>query len=348
MTAGAVRTLIGQLADMRFDEKDVRELKNISVSGPLPCYKGKLFFPAPADIFVYESSSGSEVQRNHVRLRPSQMKPHEGTYPPLSVSPILITNDDKPADSAAFWSSDVMGNWLADLDIVTPPKEQNIDDGYMPPLKQDIRTHVKIDPKLYAAEESMLFSTSGLDFTVQGSTEPLEVSLRVETDRGETAEKLATLGLFNPLGGERRLTLWRGQPNPGWTPPQPVNEAFGKGVQAVRLILATPAVYRDGWRPDWIAPSDNVGIPPHSNVTLKLMSAIVNRWQPVSGFSFERGKTGPKPIRRMVPSGSVYFFKVMQGNPMDLLRDCWLRSTCSGPEVANDGFGLGLWGAWRI
>lgn len=114
------------------------------------------------------------------------------------------------------------------------------------------------------------------------------------------------------------------------------------------MILATPALFANGWYPGWIGGDKNPpreGILPGTDVRVRLVSAVVGRWQPLSGWCHEKGRTGPKPMRRMVPAGSVYFFEVVAGN---FVPDrVWLRSVCDEPQDRLDGFGLALWGGWR-
>jgi CRISPR-associated protein Cmr3 len=73
---------------------------------------------------------------------------------------------------------------------------------------------------------------------------------------------------------------------------------------------------------------------------------VTERWIPISGWSYEKNTRGIKPLRRMVPAGSVYFFKVMGGGTdKSIWERLWLRSVCGG-QYGNDGFGAALWGAW--
>ncbi|MFO1429290.1 MAG: type III-B CRISPR module-associated Cmr3 family protein [Candidatus Competibacteraceae bacterium] len=70
------------------------------------------------------------------------------------------------------------------------------------------------------------------------------------------------------------------------------------------------------------------------------------RWQPMSGWSLEQGRRGPKPLQRLVPAGSVYFFQVIAGDASQLA-DRWLQSVADEPQDQRDGFGLALWGIWK-
>ena len=83
---------------------------------------------------------------------------------------------------------------------------------------------------------------------------------------------------------------------------------------------------------------------PGSSVKLKLMGVSNQRWKAVSGWSLAAPR-GPKAIRRMVPAGSVYFFKVVSGDASELSK-CWLQSVSDGDQERLDGFGLALWGTW--
>jgi CRISPR-associated protein Cmr3 len=107
--------------------------------------------------------------------------------------------------------------------------------------------------------------------------------------------------------------------------------------------LATPAIFRGGWKPGWLN-ARLEGTPPGSKVTLKLVGVSNGRWQAVSGWSLAP-PPGPKPIRRMVPAGSVYFFERIEGQSATLA-DCWLQSVCDEGQEKRDGFGLAVWGIW--
>jgi CRISPR-associated protein Cmr3 len=116
-------------------------------------------------------------------------------------------------------------------------------------------------------------------------------------------------------------------------------------ITRLRMILATPAIFGNGWMPGWIDKETLKGRPPLCrNLEVRLISAVTGRWAPISGWSYEAGHHGPKPLRRMVPAGSVYFFEV-EKQKFDW-RDLWLHSVCDEEQDRNDGFGTTLWGTW--
>jgi CRISPR-associated protein Cmr3 len=147
-----------------------------------------------------------------------------------------------------------------------------------------------------------------------------------------------------PLGGERRLAEWRGEKDaPKWSPPEKPNDA------RLRMVLAAPAIFSKGWLPGWIDENSREGVIPGSSIKVRLVSAVLDRWKPVSGWNYEKGKHGPKPLRRVVPAGSVYFFEIVDnpGNERSFdWETLWLRSVCDDEQDRKDGFGSALWGIW--
>lgn len=345
--AGALRTLLGKINGGNFSLEHINALKRLSVAGPLLQANQELYFPAPADLLVWEDEE--EQQRRLMPLRPMFLAPGEGGCDlPEGLVPVRVTRDVKPADMPAFWSATRMHDWLqkaSGLNFAAPPAPENatIGSGYLSQPEKEERTHVKIDPQAGASEEGLLFMTTGLDLSVKHSVQPLTLSARVDGAEAFT-EQLAALNTFHPFGGERRLVHWSSCDSMAWNPPPTLQAALQEALQ-VRLVLATPAIFTHGWKPGWL--DDRLeGSPPGAKVRLKLVSTCVSRWQPISGWSLEAGNIGPKALRRLVPSGSVYFFVVLEGNAATLVEQFWLQPVSDDQQDRSDGFGLALWGVW--
>ena len=130
----------------------------------------------------------------------------------------------------------------------------------------------------------------------RNESQDFSLSMRLQ-ESGSWDGQLQKLDTLSPLGGERRLIHWRAQPNPipeGWTCPPRISLALKKldtaGRKFVRLMLATPAIFGAGWRPkSWVlSKSDNgalrlIGKIPGTEVKVRLISACVDRWRPISG-----------------------------------------------------------------
>ena len=113
------------------------------------------------------------------------------------------------------------------------------------------------------------------------------------------------------------------------------------------MVLATPAIFKDGWKPGWLS-DDLVGTPPGANVRLWLVGASIRRWRAVSGWSLADlpgQPRGAKPVKRMVPAGGVYFFEKVDGQA-SALAERWLEAVSDDEQDRRDGFGLATWGVW--
>jgi len=230
-----------------------------------------------------------------------------------------------------------------------PHQIQKIDgaDDFLNLPAKEPRTHVRIDPGRGASDEGMLFETIGLDLSLKGQRDGIQMAARVESEK-ELVDLAAKVGPFHTLGGERRLAYWAiEESQKGWICPDEVAKALA-GKKRVRMMLATPAIFSDGWRPGWLDGWPERKAPNYwpKDLKLKLVSACTDRWKPISGWSLEKGSRGPKAIRRLVPAGSVYFFEVLSGDVGDLAKKLWLRSVSDEDQDRRDGFGLAVWGLW--
>lgn len=341
--AGAVRTAVWKAKDTLTPD----QLKTIEVNGAFPIVDEKIYFPRPLDALIHKTDKAAGTA-DILCVRPMSgnagvQMPHASLVPSEPVG--MPEEDFKPESGDAFWPLATMAEWLGCED--DQPVSMKID-GLPAPVKED-RTNVTILPESGAAEDARLFTTTGLDFvrkpqkdTSEGRLSQMRIGVRVNFgEHVPLPERLLV-----PLGGERRLAeVWTTKADKGfWEVPKGLSWAGKKGL---RMVLATPAVFERGWLPGWLREQDGklTGTIPGSGVSVRLVSAVVGRWKPLSGWSYEEGRNGPKPLRRMVPAGSVYFFEVLEGG--EGIADLWLRSVCDCQQDGRDGFGLALWGFWR-
>lgn len=326
-TAGTVRTLLGSLDGGEFGEKEIKALKNISIAGPLGSVDGRLLLPAARDL-VFSRDWGA------FRLRPRR---RSGTDLPAGMLPAVMDEpgeeDFKADEVAAWWPAATMTAWLCDhpVDFSVPAAWR---------LLKDTRTHVAIQSDTGTAEDELLFQTTGLTF------DRLSIALRV-SDPGDLHHRVNDSPLIHPLGGERRLSEWTKREVDGWLMPDQVHTSL-LGSRRIRMVLATPAIFKHGWRPGWLD-EDLTGVIPSSEIPVRLVSAICSRWEPVSGWSYDKrdDRKRQKYVRRMVPSGSVYFFERTDSEPFPGTLP-WLGPVSDDPQDCNDGFGLALWGTWEF
>ena len=369
--AGAVRTALWKDLEDRDSDESLKALRSVKIRGPFPMLEGRLYFPRPLDIAVSVKIVRDEKDPQKVKEKVTsvwQIKPitiPEGCHvemPPETpnlrpCSPFTSDGEDdfKPEKLKPFWARELMDKWLEtgikDFPLYEKVKGKDGKDilkekDTLSAPARDERSHVSIDPATGTSKDGMLFSTTGLDF-VRGNVkkgQPLHqshavIDVEVPGDKG-----LPSLPerFIAPLGGERRLAEFRKDDGDKGLWPCPPSMEFHRGDK-VRLVLASPAIFTHGWLPGWIDKPSLEGTVPGTEARFKLISAVTGRWQPISGWSYEKGKNaGPKPTQRMVPAGSVYFMELLSEafNPASL----WLSSVCDDQQASNDGFGLALWG----
>jgi CRISPR-associated protein Cmr3 len=346
VVCGALRSFLGKERGGGFPAQ-VDQLKSVLFRGPFLELEdnengGELYFQRPLD-FVADKEKGYAI-------RPPQAGFNGGSNMPAGLVPAFIQNQPdgnfKPEHVPAFWSARAMKRWLENDN----PDNFSLSEreGLSGPVK-DERVHVRIDPDTGASQDSFLFTTTGLDFRVKADEKDkcgkiLQLTMAIEATPPVDYDKyLEELSSLYPLGSGRRLAEWSGEtPDAdGWTPAEIPEDA-----SRLRMSLATPAIFSNGWLPDWIAPENMEGNIPVSNIRVKLLSAVTGRWAPISGWSYEKKARGIKPLHRMVPAGSVYFFEVLSsGIDGSVWEKLWLHSVCGG-QYKNDGFGAALWGTW--
>lgn len=337
---GAIRTRLGRLT--RYDKDTVARLKLIEHCGPfLASPQGDAYtlaFPAPADVVAFAAKKG---ELELCAVRPEKLRDGEGTDLE-DMPPLLGGRDTKPVELPPFWTAAATMAWLEKRGD-QPVFRQKADAGLGVRARQK-RIHVKIEAATQAAEKSMLFATEGLEFSDHERvweekendwkfTEPRpRICSRI---RYGDSEEWAALERLAPIGGERRLAYWR-EEKIDWpaAPERLANEKL------VRLQLATPGCFEEGWKPGWLAH----GRPPGTEgLEVTLVAAAVPRAVPLSGWDLTKpGKNSQKATRFLAPAGSVYFCEV-KGDP----RQLWLKSISDDEQDRRDGFGLVLCGVWQ-
>ena len=178
-------------------------------------------------------------------------------------------------------------------------------------FQSDERTGIEIDADRLTAAESKIYGARFL------SLKP-GIVFYAEAILPGDAPPNALDGLdVLAWGGEgRRVRVER-------LPPQPTGPTPRAGEKPM-LVLTTPGLFDDGWRPKCLADA--------------LVAAAVPERLAVSGWDLARG--GPKPNRFAAPAGSVYFLESLP-NPQNLP-----DALSDRPLDRQQGWGYYLVGAW--
>jgi len=365
-TTGGARTRAGLDGDGVFAAA-VADVKKIEVCGPLLVQldvSGAIiewFAPAPSDALLFEV----EGKDKHAKLRqllPRELSDGAITNLPNGLWPVYLTvvEKSKPLSSAPrFWRWSEFEKWLLSPGTLTSKPEHELAClGHSGPLFES-RTHVKVLHESQTAEEGQLFQTSGLEFARridESSCAADRLALVIQTNADEALGMRYCIkqGLAH-LGGERRFVSWR----EGKAARDLFNENCPSAIQEAivmekrcRLVLLTPAQFQRGLSPGWFRDKASQGFEP------ELRAIASNRYQVVSGWDFERVAGDPnrrygrpKPTRRLVPAGSVFWCDLSNANDEQQIRDwidaVWMKCVSDDYQDRKDGFGLAVLGTWK-
>lgn len=352
--AGGFRSQAGKDENGRFDRSLIPAVKQISIRGPLLVEllnddNLQFLAPAPRDALLLRENDQAAIYRR--RLQPLTTPDGVLSDLPDGLSWLVgLPQPDlkKPAKEAPrywYWESHFVP-WL-----LNPPNDVETvavaDLGHNGPTAE-WRVHVAIDPTSFTGADGALFATNGLEFWQRPSDKEATLSHVKRLALATEVNNPPTLSIrqgFAPWGGERRTMHWRKHETQ--LPAIPVGLA-NKIAQTgcCRLILITPACFSEGWKPSWV-------LEPCFGVTPTLEAVIVNQAETISGWNFElkpgtQTQIGPKPTRRLVSSGSVYFLR-LDGDPTAVRRwveGMWLANVSDTEEDRLAGFGLTAVGFW--
>lgn len=337
-TTGGLRTRAGENGNGVF-VADPDHVRQIAVHGPFLVELKKddsiaqWLVPAPLDCLLLKIEGDADNVR---RKRLVPVEPPDEALAPLPdgvAYPVGVqepeSEDQKPASGPSFWHWKTFAQWLQE-----PPAEVTIaleELGHDGPTPES-RMHVALNDETFTHIDGGLFGTRGLEFTrARKDRAPLRLALALRSDCNDDVNEGA-----GRLGGERRLMRW--QKSVDGPPDCPCRkQIIADG--ACRMILLTPAYFEDGWRPAWIDKEAK-------GVTIHLQAACIGRPATVSGWDFVLKK--PKPTRRLVPAGSVFFLN-LEGTDEAIgewVDRTWMSPVSDEENAARDGFGLAALGVW--
>jgi len=268
----------------------------------------EVLVPAPAVLHADKTPQGTERKLHALRPLPSQRLP--GWRPPASAPglwPLWLQHPQPTQPATGYLTPAGLQAFLTARPV---PAEQLV----LPERLFDFdrRTGIGIDPDRLAAEESRIYGATFLALQPKVSLYA-EVTLPREADRAAFAG-IATL----TFGGEGRRVRVQTLDRPfSWPEQAPV----GRGQKPL-LLLTTPGLFREAWKP--------------AAVDGRLVAAAVPGSVAVSGWDLARG--GPKPNRFAAQAGSVYFL------PESL--HPWPETLSDSERDAQQGWGCYLKGVW--
>lgn len=286
--------------------------------GPFPARQDAhgldLYFPLPANLAGRESGETDFP----VRLVPSEEPRWRGlrTNAPRETSrPLHVWSSEEPAGESerTLLPERFLLDYLEDTDPLAWGSDRKIQ-------ARERRVGIALSAQR-TARESMLYTVEFirmLERIIEDQSEPAKrtgfvIGLRGAEDTGllDAPTKLLT------LGGERRVASYErtnpGKPLEALLSGGSVVKAFQKDRTRFLLYLATPAVFKGGWRPDFLRDADDSSADyPHSlgDLSFRLVAASAQKPSPLGGWDLGRGR--PRTMYRALPAGAVYVFETSE------------------------------------
>lgn len=356
--------------------------------------KWHAYVPAPRDVVFYreendKTTSVDESKELHpMILRPDSLANGEGCDMPTRAAnaaeqtrgfelafehtrlrPLEVSKDVKPEqDVPVWWRLTDVAEWLNTIAIAPPDSLFRVNSEGKTMLRglgalpSDTRVHVSIDPGTQTNVEGALFTTESRAFrdapVQESKSNPANPALAMLC-KVETSLPWRPMPALVPLGGERRISSIAESKDAQWPEVVYPKLADFEEADGLRLFLVTPALFRYGWLPAWMADGTICGLKGEKS-GVALVGAAIERRIPVSGWRMgERGhsgkqpEAGPRRTQYAVPAGGVYFFKFNDGLERSqtkletIWKKLWLKPVSDHGVDRDEGFGLVLPGLWR-
>ncbi len=346
----------------------------LGMKGPFLLYrdpkeaKPKVLFPLPKDLL--EKKEEPEKKKEH-RTTLSYLKPSAEQWPGITVSSTHPSErekgiGDQPKTLRILTSEGLGmeapdGGYLEGDKLIDYLKYKSPDPDFIASLKdekalskEEPRTGIKQN-KGRTAKEHHLYTVGFRRMAKNGS-------FLVRFTGREGSNPLKENG-FLALGGKSRAASYVALEKP----PAPFNDESLcklkndvatelKGTDKFRLLLLTPALFQNGWIPDGVDPSTRK-LKLRDDLEAELVAAAVGKPEVISGWDIVNKR--PKPLYRMVPAGSVYFFETSR--KLDINDALWImnkfrfksvmtpdKGNCADFRFYRDmGFGLAVAGVWK-
>lgn len=284
----------------------------LTFTGPFLARVGEgLLFPVPRDLIARPEAEGRKLRGRRV----STGEEHGG-----SVSEPFVPGTKDGQERVCILEGQEgrlpAGTWLSGGDLASYLRGEMVDERARAPIfHRELRAGIALDPDRRTVAAGMLYVAEYI--RLEGDLGFLcEVKIHGEDGVGEDLlSPLRTPGVLQ-LGGEARACRYQAVAEDPlkvvrsvWT----ADASTASSGQLLKLYLATPAIFRNGWLPDFINPATLEGtVGTCGQVRLKLVAGAVGKPLSIGGWDLILRR--PRPLVRAVPPGSVYFFQLLKGS----------------------------------
>ncbi len=311
-------------------DQEIKAPNSFRIKGPFICCDDDLWFPAPLHCWRLK-----DLRASPRLLRPAEQGATTRQDQALDLPPLITDETGAIEPYSEYFSRKTLTQLLCGED----PDFMEIEwIERSAPFRTELRTSHQKEKNTGTVADGMLYTTLQLrpmeraDYRSRNVASLLTVADRLDVTDFTTVKTAC-------IGGERRPFRIMAEPASDLFPA--MEAAFDKIRDQKRflLYLATPAIFRSGWKPAAIPGATLVG-------------AAIGKPEFISGWlNANIGKKlpgGPRPLLKMVPAGAVYFYKADHWNDADFdaFKETYHFNQSISDYYPNAGFGTTLLGTW--
>lgn len=296
-----------------------QEKGRLKLKGPLLAMDDTLYFSVPEDMLSKKNSTEENLKKLSLIRIPAMF------ISEYSLEYILLnkTYEDLKHPEGYLNINDLIDYLQAkDVSLTFSKKEEF--------FKFESKIGIKRNKKTLSSEESHLYRLPMVRLNKN-------VSLITQI---EGVDNIPEFGIIQ-LGGEGKISRIEKIYSEIFESLQNINFKFENKM--FKLYLATPAIFKKGWIPDWIDESTLEG--EYKGIKIKLFSCATERYIRISGWDMATNK--PKRMYKGISSGSVYYFKILNNVGAEDIKNVFHFQNISDIKP-EEGFGLSLIGEVKL
>lgn len=304
------------------ERKRNNQIKPIKLIGPLIYKEEKVYFPAPLDLVMYKEGDNTKISQLNLTKRPEVFISDQDNLRYIHI----YKGNEKVDEAKGYLTELYFKRYLMD--------SLSKDDPLIEPhefYKEEMKIGIARDKKTMTTKEGYLYR---LPMVRMSKDTGFLIGIKIDEN-----EDFPDSGIIQ-LGGEGRTARFEVLKDNPLKVIENLEISFnGK----FKIYLATPAIFKKGWLPEWINERDLTG--EKGGIKVKLIGAVIGKYIRISGWDLYNGK--PKKSYRAVPPGSVYYFEVQNIDEVDInkIKDVFHLKTISDnlqeeENIDRKGFGL--------
>ncbi len=296
--------------------------KNLNINNYCLIIDNTPYFPIPLDLVLKKQRSftnkSKEIEKNEYQVHRLKLKKNKYPSSIHKLSFILSTEEEVEVLEESYINRIELEYYL-----------DGEKDAF---IAKNIDQIVMIEPKVGIGRNDLTRTSQDAKLYHVGMRRLNNIKIAVQIDNLDGLKKEGIL----KLGGEAKVAKYQSVDLKEVEQPDRIQKFF-------KLYLATPALLKNGWLPEWIEEKTFIGFFPNTNVMVKLIAVAIGRPIPIGGFDMKKKK--PKPMLHAVSAGSVYYFEILEHPPRKEVEKIKPIRLCEFPERINEGFGISFVGA---